>query len=106
MAKYCSSGACTRKSIFRQWTIRRTPRQRASLLASLSASETFPERAYIEWDFYKGDLAEKYHLVLNGVKVMTLKFWSNRKVGNEVIDDFKTLSDYAEKHYGIKTEKA
>ena len=37
---------------------------------------------------------------------MTLKFWSNRKVGNEVIDDFKTLSDYAEKHYGIKTEKA
>lgn len=69
-------------------------------------TEKFPERAYIEWDFYKGDLAEKYHLVLNGVKVMTLKFWSNRKVGNEVIDDFKTLSDYAEKHYGIKTEKA
>lgn len=69
-------------------------------------TERFPDRAYIEWDFYKGDLAEKYHLVLNGVKVMTLKFWSNRKVGNEVIDDFKTLSDYAEKHYGIKTEKA
>lgn len=69
-------------------------------------TEKFPERAYIEWDFYKGDLAEKYHLVLNDVKVMTLKFWSNRKVGNEVIDDFKTLSDYAEKHYGIKTEKA
>lgn len=68
--------------------------------------EKFPDRAYIEWDFYKGDLAEKYHLLLEGVKVMTLKFWSKRKVGNEVIDDFKTLSDYAEKCYGIKVEKS
>ena len=67
--------------------------------------EEFPERAYIEWDFYKGDLAEKYHLNLNGVKVMTQKFWSKRKVGDGISDDFKILADYAEKHYGIKVEE-
>ncbi len=67
--------------------------------------EEFPERAYIEWDFYKGDLAEIYHLNLNGVKVMTQKFWSKRKVGDGISDDFKILADYAEEHYDIKVEE-
>lgn len=68
--------------------------------------EKYPDRAYIDWDFYKGDLAEKYHLVLDGIKVMTQKFWSKRKVNDEVIDDFEILVKYAEDHYGIKVEKA
>lgn len=36
---------------------------------------------------------------------MTQKFWSKRKVGDGISDDFKILADYAEEHYGIKVEE-